>query len=187
VLHVGTLGPVGVDRQLHVPALLGLRLEPGEHGREVVGPARVEARFRTAAAVVVLTDEDVVVLEDHLVPGGRMHLERHIGEQGPLVVTVEVDLEHAPDMRLVVGVVVEFGAVDLDRAVVPGRVGGRLAGDGPDKEESPRHHADEADQCAPSRAVVHHVVHLRRTPFSHGLQCPMSPLQRDRGRRAVSP
>jgi hypothetical protein len=109
--------------------------EAGEHGREVVGHARVQTRFGPAAAVVVLTDEDVGVLEDHLVPGGLLDLERHVGEQLPLVVTVEIDLEHAPDMRLVVRGVVEVLAVDLDGAVVPARsagTGSRLAGDGPD-------------------------------------------------------
>jgi len=172
-----------------VPALLGLRLEVGEQAREVVGPARVEARFGTATAVVVLTDEDVVVFEDHLVPGGRMHLERHIREQLPLVVTVEVDLEGAPDMRLVVRVAVELDAVDLDGAVVPGRparVGIGPSGDAGDQEQSPGHHADQPDKRAPPRAIVHDVVHLAPTPFSLGLQCPTSPVRRDRGRRAVS-
>jgi hypothetical protein len=130
--------------------------------------------------VVVLTDEDVVVLEDHLVAGGRMHSERHVGEQLPLVVTVEVDLEDAADVRLVVRVVVEDDAVDLDRAVVPRRppgIGGCLTGKRPDQQETTRHHADEADQRAPALAVACHVVHLRRTPFHHGHHCPVSPLR----------
>src|SRR5262249_49796009 len=90
VLLVRALRALGVDRQLHVPALLGLRRELGEQAGEVVCPAGVESGRGTAAAVVVLTDEDVGVVEDDLVPGGPHHLERHVGEQVARVVAVEV-------------------------------------------------------------------------------------------------
>ncbi|HET8618507.1 MAG TPA: hypothetical protein VFM27_06090 [Acidimicrobiales bacterium] len=146
-----------------------MRLEPRQQAREVVGLARVEARFGATAAVVVLTDEDLV-LEDHLVPGGRVDLERHVGEELTLVVAVEVDLEHAVDMRLVVRIVVEGDAVDLDGAVVPRRPAGlraRLPGDARDQADGSDHHAHETAQRAPLPAVVC-FFHYARLPFSHG-------------------
>jgi hypothetical protein len=53
----------------------------------------------------------------------RVGLEGDGGVQVPLVVAVEVDLEDAADMGLVVGVVVKGDVVDLDGAVVPGGFG----------------------------------------------------------------
>jgi hypothetical protein len=100
-----------------------MRLEPGEHGREVVGHGGVEPGLGPPAAVVVLADEDVLVHEDDRGIAGRwMHLEGHVGKEVTLVVAVEVDLEDAAHMGLVVRVIVERHAVDLDRAVVPRRV-----------------------------------------------------------------
>ena len=51
-----------------------------------------------------------------------MDHERHLGNEVALVEAVEIDLERASDVRLVVGVVVEQLPVDLDRAVVPRRI-----------------------------------------------------------------
>ena len=128
MLHVGALRAVGVHRQLHVPALFGVRFERCERVREVIGPGRVEPRFGATTAVVVLTDEYACVFEDHLVARGRLHLENHIGEQIiTLVEAVEVDLEHAAHVRLVVRMVVEVLAVDLDGAIVPRRPTGLSA------------------------------------------------------------
>jgi len=152
-----------------------VRLERGEQGREVIGPARVEARFGTASAVVVLTDEDVLVFEDDLVPGGRVHLEGHVGKEVTLVVAVEVHLEHAPDMGLVVRVAVELLAVDLDGAVVPRRPTGlraRLSRDGRHQADGSHQHAEEACQSAPLPAVVHHFLHNADLPSAAGLRCP---------------
>jgi hypothetical protein len=148
-----------------------VRLEPGERGREVVGPGCVETCLGTATAVVVLTDEDVLVLEDDLVPRGRMHLERHVGKEVTLVVAVEVDLEHAADMRLVVRVIVEVHPVDLDGAVVPGRPARlctRLPGDARDEADRSDQHADETYQRAPLPVVVHHFLHCAEIPSAMG-------------------
>jgi hypothetical protein len=51
-----------------------------------------------------------------------MRLERDGGIQVALVEAVEIDLERASDVGFVVWGVVERGAVDLDSAVVAGRV-----------------------------------------------------------------
>jgi hypothetical protein len=101
----------------------------GDAGKvQGVGLAGVQAGLAAPAAVVVLTDEHRVG-QQHLIltlaQGRRVGLEGDGGVQVALVVAVEVDLEGAADVRLVVGQVVEGGVVDLDRAVVPGRVRGR--------------------------------------------------------------
>jgi hypothetical protein len=59
------LRPVVVDRQLHVSTLLGMRLEVLQHRPQVVGLRSIETGLGTAATVVVLADEDVVLEEDH--------------------------------------------------------------------------------------------------------------------------
>jgi hypothetical protein len=167
-----------------MPTLLGVGLERGEEAREVIGPARVEARLGTAAAVVVLTDEDVGVFEDHLVSGGRLYLERHIGKEIALVVAVEVDLEHAPDMWLVVRMIIEVHAVDLDGAIVPRRPTGlraRLRRDGRDETDGSDQHADEASECAPLPAVVNLLLHHADFPSATGRHCP-AVARRRRGR-----
>ena len=46
-------------------------------------------------------------------------------KRSPSVEAVEVDLEHAADMRLVVRMVVERHIIDLDRPVVARRIGMR--------------------------------------------------------------
>jgi hypothetical protein len=152
-------------------------VELRQRAREVVGLAGVEARFGATAAVVVLTDEDLV-FEDHLwVSGGRMNLERHVGEEVTLVVAVEVDLEHTSDVRLVVRMIVEVDAVDLDGAVVPRRRSGLsagLPGDARDEADGSDHHAHETAQRAPLPAVVH-FFHYARLPFSHGASMPRFP------------
>src|SRR5512133_846533 len=50
-----------------------------------------------------------------------MRPEGHVGKEVTLVVAVEVDLERAADVRLIVRVVVEGHIVDLDRSVVTRR------------------------------------------------------------------
>jgi hypothetical protein len=126
-------------------------LEPLQHRAQVVGLRRVEAGLGPTATVVVLTDEHVV-LEDHLgLAGRRVHLERDVREEIlTLVEAVPVDLEDAADMRLVVGVVVELLAVDLDGAVVARRIGARLAGNGRDQTGCAPEHAGQADDGPPS-------------------------------------
>jgi hypothetical protein len=94
-------------------------LEPLEESAQVVGLGGVEPGLGPAAAVVVLTDEDSVG-EDHFgLTGWRMHLEGDVREEVALVVSIEVDLEDASHVGLVVGMVIEGDAVDLDRPVVP--------------------------------------------------------------------
>ena len=106
-----------------------------------------------------------------------MDLERHVGEQVTLVVAVEVDLEHAADVRLVVRMIVEVDAVDLDRAVVPGRRSGlapACPGMSRDEADGSDHHAHETAQRAPLPGVVH-FFHFARLPFSHGAPMPRVP------------
>jgi hypothetical protein len=155
-----------------------VRLEIGEQARQVVGLALIEAGLGAAAAVVVLADEDAGVLEDHLVSGGRHHLERHAGEQRPQVVPVEVDLEDAADMRLVVRVIVERHAVDLDRAVVPRRPatlqGARLAGDGRHEADDPDQHRHDAAERLPLPLVIDLLLsHALVSLSSYGASSPL--------------
>jgi hypothetical protein len=168
-----------------VPALLGVRLEVCEQAGQVVGLGGVETRFGATTAVVVLTDEDVGVLEDHFVSGGRPHLEGHIGEQLTLVVAVEVDLEHTADVRLVVRMVVEVHAVDLDRAVVPGRptsLSARLSGNARDETDGSHQHGDETRDHAPPTAAVQ-MFHGLDFPSATGLRCPAVPSEDPTHRR----
>jgi hypothetical protein len=53
-----------------------------------------------------------------------VRLEGHLRIQVTLVVAVEVDLEGAADVRLVVGCGIERRGVELHRAVVARRIGG---------------------------------------------------------------
>jgi len=56
---------------------------------------------------------------------------RREGDRGikvTLVIAVEVHFEGATDMGLVVGMVIEGRPVNLDRAVIPARVGGGSRG-----------------------------------------------------------
>jgi len=61
-----------------------------------------------------------------------MGLERHFGVQVTFVISVEIDLEITPDVRLVVGRVVERIAINLDRAVVSRRIHRRGSPGDPD-------------------------------------------------------
>jgi hypothetical protein len=163
-----------------------VRLEVCEQAGQVVGLGGVETRFGATTAVVVLTDEDVGVLEDHFVSGGRPHLEGHIGEQLTLVVAVEVDLEHTADVRLVVRMVVEVHAVDLDRAVVPGRptsLSARLSGNARDETDGSHQHGDETRDHAPPTASVQ-MFHGLDFPSATGLRCPAVPSEDPTHRRA---
>src|SRR5690606_20198510 len=78
----------------------------------------------------VLADGQRVLEQDLAVAGRRPGLEHDVGLEVALVVVVEVDLENAADVRLVVWVVVEGDAVDLDGAVVAARplLGSRRSG-----------------------------------------------------------
>jgi hypothetical protein len=100
---------------------------------QIVGSGRIQAGFRTTSAVVVLTDEDLVREHGVESAGRRPGVEDDLGRQVALVEAVEVDLEDASDVGLVVRVVVERRVVDLDGAVVPRRIlrrhAGQLAGD----------------------------------------------------------
>jgi hypothetical protein len=127
-----------------------------------VGLAGVQPGLAAPAAVVVLTDEHRVG-QQHLVValtlGRRLGLEGDGGVQVALVVAVEVDLEDAADVGLVVGQVVEGGVVDLDRAVVPRRVRRRRRQlrDG----HTSQHHCRQDDQ--PERLAtpdIHTPAHL---------------------------
>jgi hypothetical protein len=122
VLDVGTLGSVGVDRQLDVYSLLRMRRDADE--LEHVRLGCVEASLAAAAGVVILSDEgaNVAVDDDAPILGRRLQLETNVSVELTLVEPVEVHLERAADVRLVVGVVVERDAVELDGAVVAGRV-----------------------------------------------------------------
>jgi hypothetical protein len=105
--------------------------------RQRVGLGGVQPGLAATTAVVVLADEHRVGQQHHHRAGGRVRLEGDLGVQVALVVAVEVDLEGATDVGLVVGGVVEGDVVDLDGAVVPWRVGGRR------RQPCQRHTAEE--------------------------------------------
>jgi hypothetical protein len=133
-----------------MPALVGVRLERLQQRGEVVGLRGVEAGLGPSATVVVLADEHLV-FEDHLgLARRRVNLERDVREEISLVEAVPVDLEDATDMRLVVGVIVEFHPIDLDGAVVARRIGARLAGNGRDQARRSPEHAGQADDSPPT-------------------------------------
>src|SRR5829696_1243143 len=138
VLHIGALGALGVHGEAHVPALLGVRGDVGQGVGEVIGAAGVEVG---AAPGRVLADvegvgEQLVVLA---LVGRGPGLEGHGGREIARVIAVEVDLDHAADVGLVVGVAVEGRVVDLDGAVV---ARGVLGGGG----ASPHHHGSGTRQ-----------------------------------------
>jgi len=146
-----------------VPSLLGVWLYAGEV--QGVGHGRIEAGFRTASAVVVLADEHLVLQQDLHRSRRRVGLEDDVREQVALVEAVEVDLEGAPHVRLVVRSIVERGVVDLDGAVVPGRIGSRgRIGDvaerqsndeARDSREHPDHHQQTSARTPGPCELVH--------------------------------
>src|SRR5215210_4073912 len=100
-------------------ALIRVRFDAAEV--QGVGLRRIEPRLAASAGVVVLTNEDVVLQQHDRGTGGRRGLRRegHVGgEVLALVVAVEVDLEDAADVRLVVRMVIESHVIDLDRPIV---------------------------------------------------------------------
>src|SRR4029453_6897427 len=105
--------------------------------------------------------------------GRGVGLEGEGGVQAALVVAVEVDLEHAADMRLVVGVVVELDVVDLDGAVVPRRVRARPGQTGKEREQSRRtdHH------CRTEQPASFGPQHRSTPPMSRAEEPPPSLLR----------
>ncbi len=95
-----------------------------ECSAQVVLLGRVEVR---TAAGRVLADEDLLRLHvEQPSPGRGVSDELDVRPHITLVETVEVDLEDAPRMGLIVRMVVERHSVDLDGAVVAWRI--RLIG-----------------------------------------------------------
>jgi hypothetical protein len=142
-----------------------VRLERLQQRAQVVGLRGVETGLGPSATVVVLADEHLV-FEDHLgLARRRVHLEGDVREEiFTLVEAVPVDLEDAADMGLIVGMVVERLVVDLDGAVVPRRIGARLAGDGRHQASRSREHAGQADDGPPP--TVDQLTHGLCSPFS---------------------
>jgi len=97
-----------------VEALLRMRGVTRERRAQVIGRGGVEI---SPAAGWILSDEHGVG-EEHALTGWRLSLECHQGFEISLVEPVEVDLEDATHVRLIVGVVVEIVAIDLDGSVV---------------------------------------------------------------------
>src|SRR5215218_2530059 len=126
-------------------ALIRVRFDAAEV--QGVGLRRIEPRLAASAGVVVLTNKDIV-LQQHDRGTGRgrgLRREGHVGgEVRSLVVAVEVDLEHAPDVRLVVRMIVECHVIDLDRSIVSGRV----LGEGGRRQPGERHAS--GDGCRPA-------------------------------------
>jgi len=88
-----------------MPPLDGMRVDARQIER--VRRGRVQTRLRPAAAVVILADEDIVGEEDLARTGRRVRLERHLRRQVTFVEAVEIDLERASNVRLVVGSIIE--------------------------------------------------------------------------------
>ena len=174
VLHITTLRAVGVDRQPYVEPLDRMGFDAGEV--EGVGHGRIQAGLAAAPGVVVLADEHRVLQKRLDRPGWRMRLEEDVREEIALVEAVEVDLELAADVRLVVRRVIEVDRVDLDGAVVAGRIGTRSARrvvlwvlGFPDVRESPRVGVHPHRQ----RNRLWRHAHSRMAPFSlRSLPCP---------------
>lgn len=141
-------------------ALLGLRREVGQQRRKVVGTRAVQARYRAPARRVVVVQLHVIG-QDDLVAGWWMDRERyvgyHVGVEG-----IPIDLENA-DMRLVIRLVVEYDTVDLDGAIVAGRLvrtcalvnGGSAAGVDPGRTSRTggrQQHQTKGDDDGPNHA-----------------------------------
>ena len=88
VLLVGSLRTIGVDGELHVKALLRVRINPSEV--QGIGLRGIEPCFAASAGVVVLADEHLVGQEDLAVAGRRVRLEGHVGQQVTLVEALQV-------------------------------------------------------------------------------------------------
>jgi hypothetical protein len=92
--------------------------------RKHVSLTRVQAGFTATTARVVLTDEHrrrvaLTAGNGHTsVSSRRLVFEQDGGIVVALVIAVEVHLERTTDVRLIVRVVIEGDAVDLDGAVV---------------------------------------------------------------------
>src|SRR5687767_9279857 len=102
-----------MNRELHVPALLRMRRDAGKLVGQLVAGRRVETRGASATVVRVFADEDPI-LEDRAAGGRRVSLEDNVGVEVPLVEAVEVDLEGAARVGLVVRRIVPLESVDLD-------------------------------------------------------------------------
>ena len=147
----------------------GVRLDALQRVGEVVGLGGVEAVLAAAARVVVLADEHRVG-EERLDLARRLDgLEGHVGEQvQAFIEAVEVDLELAAHVRLVVGMIVELHPVDLDRAVVARRVclGPRRAGGADDRGKSDA--ADHRQRRAKHVSSHRSFPQLPEPAHSHG-------------------
>ena len=108
-----------MHRQLHVVTLLGMGRDTSEPTAQVIRSGCVKGVPTTPGRTA--SDEDGVG-EQRASTRGRVPLEHHRGVEVAAVESIKVDLEDAPDVRLVVRKVVERHAVHLDRAVVPFRV-----------------------------------------------------------------
>src|SRR5207245_413042 len=98
VLHVCSYGAICVHGELDVITLFGVRLDTRELAPQIVGAGRIEV---SSATGWVPADEDRIRRES---PPScrRLAREGHGRVQVALVEAVEVDLEHAANMRFVV-------------------------------------------------------------------------------------
>jgi hypothetical protein len=144
-----------------------------DRGAQVERLGRVEPSRAPSARGGVLTDEDAALGQQRDLRSGRwVKLEAGRGEELARVVAVEVDLEHAADVRLIVRKVVERRAVHLDRPVVAGRCQ-RTAGDGPQHEGHDRTHKhDRAGSLhsSPPRDLAEVAPPLRARIVPHALE-----------------
>jgi hypothetical protein len=116
VLDVRADRAVRVHRQLDVIPLAGMRVDARQRGRQVVAPRRVQIG---AATCRILTDGDAVGGQRASTRRGDP-LECDGGCQVAGFIPVEIDLEGAADMRLVVRVVVEGAPSTLTVPLFPG-------------------------------------------------------------------
>jgi hypothetical protein len=164
-----------------------MRIDAGEVQR--VGLRCVQTGLRAAAAVVVLADEDVVGEEDGGRASRRVRLERHMRGQVTFVESVEIDLEGASHMWLVVGGGVERVAVDFDGAVVAGRIRrGRGAGEiahhyGNNEARRHRQHPRRGEHPSPGRQHLRSLRHgsLLPSPDARSRRLFRNSAQRDAG------
>jgi hypothetical protein len=157
-----------------VVALIWMRRDRGQPGAEVVLLRGVEIG---TAARDVLTDEHGLRRNvENASAGGSPSGERHRGVQVTLVEPVEVHLEDAADMGLVIWSVIPWLPVNLDGAVVawgiavsPTRLGHRhRAGDNQDQKSG-----EENEKWCKSTGPQ--IVLLRRVPRRFRLGVTFTP------------
>ena len=133
-----------------MPTLLRMRRVAGSESQGI-RRSGVDTGFASASGVVVLTNENGVGQYGLEGTGRRLHLESDLRIQIAGVEAVEVDLENAADVGLVVRVDIKLDAIDLDRAVISRGIPARGAAAGRPKTNKT---SDIINRITPAVPVV---------------------------------